>query len=232
MHKYVKGILGLSLSTSLFLTGCNNDKFAKQAQEQIAENEQLKEEQKASEEEQRDKASDIYKEMEKPLDEVVKDNELDQRGGQVMDAIPMKDSYTDPNELALRIGKELFEFNTGISDADQYYEFLSKHASTTFKQEWIPNEKEGKVFLHNIQEVLKEQKTHAVKFIVTQVELNPAGDEGNFYRKETLNTEEETYYITTIVKENGSWKLQDDSPSPPFEEEIGGIENESTSTEN
>lgn len=231
MHKFVKGILSLSFSASLILAGCSNDKFAQKANEQIEKNQKALDGQKASEQKIRDKASNIYKEMEKPLNEVVKDNELDKREEQVLEAIPMKDSYIDPNELALRIGKELFEFNSGISDADQYYEFLSKHASTTFKQKWIPNEKEGKLFLHNIQEVLKKQKTHAVKYLVTQVELNPASDEGNFYRKETLNTEEEIYYITTIVKEKGSWKLQDDSPSPPYEE-IGGTENESTSTEN
>ncbi|MCM3443597.1 MULTISPECIES: hypothetical protein [Metabacillus] len=230
MRKAIKNVIGISFGTTLLLAGCSNDGFANSAKEQIKENEKIANEQKETEKKEKEKAAEIYVEMEKPLNEVINDNELDKKNEQKTDQVVIKDRYSDANEFALRLSKEIFEFNTGKSDPEVYYQFLNKFGSESFKKEWIPTEEEGVLFLQNIQEVLKGQDIYSISYQVTDVELNSAKSEGYFYRKETLNTEDEAYYITTIIKENGSWMYQDDSPSPPFEE-VGGNDDAATNRE-
>ncbi|NRD81111.1 hypothetical protein HPT25_27860 [Bacillus sp. BRMEA1] len=231
MLKLVKCLLGVSIGSTIFLAGCSQDAFSKKANDEINRNKMAVDKRKEEQEKSKDDANKIYKKLEKPISEDIKEIDKDKRTEQNISNIPMKDTYSDPNEMALRISKEIFDFSTGKTDVNQYYDFLMKYGSKTFIQEFLPNEEKGKSFLTNVQEAIKSQKGYGIKYTITTVDLNKAEDEGNFYRKVTLNTNEEAYFITTIVNENGSWKFSEDNPSPPYQE-IGGNNNDSTNTGN
>jgi hypothetical protein len=219
--KYRKSIILAIAASSLWLSACNN-KVLQDSKETDAKNSHRLEkiENKISKEDQEEK--ELYKEMEKPVEEVVDSIEKDKV--KVIDSkIVEKPKYDDPNEFANKLAKVLFSFSTNKMTASEYYSFLDIHASSSFKDQYLPNKEEGILYFENIQGLLTTNNP-ALKddYTVTEVKIEQSKIEGYFYRRMMTSEGKPLYYITTIVKEQDGWKFQDDSPAPPFDEQ-GGI---------
>lgn len=216
--KWIKILgLGLCIINSFFLMACNNE-VLQEAERVAKENEKLKEEQVKEDKEIQEKTSEIYESLEKPIDEVLDANELDVVRT-VEKQIVEKENYEDPSEFSWKVSDMIFRFNEGQIKPEEYYEFLVQHGSKTFIEEWIPNREDGLVFLETVQIMLTADGVSAKDYTTTEVRLTRNNTEGYFYRKLTNGTDQEEFYVTTIVKEDGIWKFQDDSPSSPFIEE-------------
>jgi outer membrane murein-binding lipoprotein Lpp len=216
--KYRKMLIGSLVLSSLVVAGCNN-KIVKEAEDVSESNKKLETNVAEKQEEKEKKAQDLYKDLEKPIDEVVEAVEKEKMK-QVDTNVVEKASYEDPNEFSKKVAKVLYEFTTGKMSSENYYEFQKASASKSYIEQYLPEEKEGLLFVKNVQSLLI-QKTPELedRYTLTQVSINRTKTEGHFYRELTTIKGEKLYYISTIVKEDGVWKFQDDSPSPPFEKE-------------
>lgn len=216
--KYRRLLIGSLVLATLLVTGCNN-KIVKEAEDVSESNKKLETSVAEEQEEKEKKVKDLYKDLEKPIDEVVEAVEKEKMK-QVDTKVIEKEFYEDPNEFSKKVAKVLYEFTTGEMSSEGYYEFLKANASNSYIEQYLPEKKEGLLFVKNVQSLLI-QKTPELedKYILTQVSINRTKTEGHFYRELTTVKGEKMYYISTIVKEDGVWKYQDDSPSPPFEKE-------------
>ncbi|WP_209124370.1 hypothetical protein [Alkalihalobacillus sp. BA299] len=199
---------------SLLLSACSNDEIVKEANNL----KQKKENQIEEQESQEKKKKEVYEELAKPVEETLKETEKDKRS-LITNDFEIKEEYTDENEFASFVAKQLFKFyNLELSPKD-YYQFLIKYGSSNMKKELevLENEEEGVVFLTNIQGLIKDRQLSGSDYEVTEVKLNSGKSEGFFYRK-VISHGNSDYYITTIIMEDGVWKYQEDSPAPPFDE--------------
>jgi outer membrane murein-binding lipoprotein Lpp len=216
--KYRRILIGSLVLGSLVVAGCNN-KIVEEANDVGETNKKLEKIVGEKQEEKEQKVQDLYKDLEKPIEEVV-DAVDKEKMKQVDTNVVEKKSYEDPNEFSKKVAKVLFEFSTGKMSSADYYEFLMNSASKSYIEQYLPEKKEGLLFVENVQSLLI-QKTPELEgsYVLTEVSINRTKTEGHFYRELTTKKGEKLYYISTIVKEDGVWKFQDDSPSPPFEEE-------------
>lgn len=200
----------------ILLSSCSN-KLVDEAIKTQEMNQIKIEEEEIKLEEEKEEQRELYKSMEKPLEEVIQENALDQKKviNQEED-ISEKTNFTDETEFALYVSSVLFDFRNGTISPEEYFSFLSKHSAKDIKKEF-PTDKETALLIYsNIQSLFKDNDIKPESYITSEVTLNASKKEGHFYRKILTNKGEE-FYITTIVKEDGQWKFSDDSPSPPFE---------------
>lgn len=200
---------------ALLLAACSkNDGIVKEAKNLQQEKEKLVKEQENNSKEQKK----IYDELTKSVEETIKETEKDRRS-LITKEYEIKEEYTDETEFASFVAKQLFQFyNLEITPKNQY-QFLVKYGSSNMKNELevLNNEEEGIVFLTNIQGLIKNRQLSGSDYEITEIQLNSSKSEGFFYRR-VISHGNSDYYITTIVKEDGVWKYQEDSPSPPFDE--------------
>ncbi|PMC36245.1 hypothetical protein CJ195_15640 [Bacillus sp. UMB0899] len=157
--------------------------------------------------------------MEKPINEVLKDNELEEQDIlNEENSITVKESFSDPTDFARLTGKMLFEFNNSSITPEEYYTFLEKFGSKQVYEDLLKDKKNAIMIFENIQNIMKEQRVENSSYVLTQISLNQNGKEAYFYRKVSSDNEDQ-YYITTLVLEGVEWKYDSDEPSLPFEED-------------
>jgi len=214
-----KILLFTILSSSIAVAGCNNpivneaNVVGEKNSQKAAKAEQEKEQKVESQRE-------IYKEMDKPIDEVIDKIEKDKK--KVVDPkVIEKSTYTNPEEFSKKLGQVLYEFSTGKLSVEEYYSFLNRNASDDFLNQYLPNKSAGTLFLENVQSLLIEKLPELKEeYTISELTYDRFEKEAYFYRKvTTVRDDQPIYYISTIVKEGDNWKFQDDSPSPPFEQE-------------
>lgn len=206
-------IIPALLSASILLVACSNPKFEEEAKrvEQVkAEKAKKEAAEKLSEEEK----YEIYKDMEKPLDEVIQENDLDVLQEVSSVEVETKDTYEDPVEFSKYASQILYNFYISQIDPTTYYNFLVQHGSERVKEE-LPSEKDAIAIFTSIQDSFKQQNLTGDSYTLTNVAFDRMKREGNFYRK-VITTNGEEYFMTIIKKEKGVWKFEDDSPAPPY----------------
>lgn len=210
--KIFKVLLVLSFS----LAGCSNDEFEKEAErvKKVKESNSVDSQDLAKKEKQQEK---MYKKMEKPLDEVILENDLDSAEEVETTEVSKKEYFEDPNEFAKYAADILYKFYTASLPPEQYYDFQLNYGSKELISE-LPSEKDAIIILTSIQDMYKKNNITGEEYTLTKVELDRLQREGIFYRK-VLTTNGLEYFITSIKKEDKGWKFVEDSPSPPYVEE-------------
>lgn len=204
---------------AFLLSACTEDELVKKAMEM--KEEQDKEEIAAENEEKKvaEKQKEILENLEKPINEVLKDNELEKQDIlNEENSITVKESFSDPTDFARLTGKMLFEFNNSSITPEEYYTFLEKFGSKQVYEDLLKDKKNAIMIFENIQNIMKEQRVENSSYVLTQISLNQNGKEAYFYRKVSSDNEDQ-YYITTLVLEGVEWKYDSDEPSLPFEED-------------
>lgn len=199
---------------ALALTACN-DKLVQEAKKTDQNNALATEEKKRDQEDLEKKQEEILKELEKPIDEVISNNELDQVDLLSLSNFQVKDSYENPSELAIHAGETLFRFYKGDMDPEEFYQFLMKYGSESMRADLQDKENSILIF-ENVQSLYREKNPGIDSFVITTPILSGTKKEAYFYRKVVSKTSEE-FNISTLVLEDGAWKFKEDSPSPPFE---------------
>ncbi|MGS2779883.1 hypothetical protein ACVBAX_21330 [Robertmurraya sp. GLU-23] len=206
-------IIPAVISVSFLLSACSDSRFEEEAKrvEQVkAEKEKAEAASQLSDKEK----YEVYKKMEKPLDEVILENDLDVLEEVSNIEVETKDQYEDATEFSKYASQVLYNFYLSQIDAKKYYDFLLQHGSERVKSE-LPSEKDTIAIFTSIQESFKKQNITGDSYTLTNLSFDRMKREGNFYRK-VVTTNGEEYFITTIKKENGVWKYEDDSPAPPY----------------
>ncbi|RHW35976.1 hypothetical protein D1B31_17970 [Neobacillus notoginsengisoli] len=230
--KYKKRIFTSFLAASLLLTGCFNSKFEEEAKRVKQKKEELQKEEKANKSKSQKEEVDFYKKLEKPLEETILENDLDEVKEMDTKEVQEKPVFEDGTEFAQYTGKVLYEFYTQQITPEEYYKFLKSYGSISVNEE-LPTEKDALTILATIQDMFKKQNITGDGYKITQVEFNHSKRNGTFYRKVTTTNGEE-YFLTSIIKENGGWKYVEDSPSPPYslsDAEEGQAEDENITIE-
>lgn len=210
-------VISSLLMLSISLYGCAQDSLVKEAQKTEQENKQKLEEKNRNVAAVSKKEETIYKKMEKPIDEVIKEDNLDKE--KVIDKnVLKKDEFTDPKEMAKYTGVILNKFYSLQITPQEFYDFIQLYGSKDAIKA-LPQKEDALNVLSVIQSQFKDQGIDYKDYVITDVTLNKMKDEAYFYRK-SITKSGKIYNITTLVKENGIWKYQEDSPSPPFDESI------------
>lgn len=214
--------------SSIILIGCSNSAFEKEEQRvKKIKDETLM----ADDETKKEKKQDnVYKELEKPLEEVILENDLDPRSEVESTQVAKKEHYEDANEFAKYAAGILYEFYTITISPEEYYEFLMNYGSKEVIKE-LPTKNDAIVILTTLQDMFKKQNITGETYTLTNVELDRFKRNGTFYRK-VLTTNGEEYFITSITKENKGWKYVEDSPSPPYTELTNKEEKQKSTIEN
>jgi len=204
----------LLLASSISIVGCSNDAFEKE--EQRVKN--VKEENKlAADDTKEDKKKDkMYQDMEKPLDEVILENDLDPATEVESIETTKKEHFVDAAEFSKYTADILYKFYTLAISPEEYYDFLMNYGSIEVIKE-LPTKKDAIVILSTIQEMYRNQNITGESYTITNIEFDRFNRNGTYYRK-LLTTNGEEYFITTITKEDTGWKYVEDSPSPPYTE--------------
>ncbi|MEI2356286.1 hypothetical protein [Mesobacillus zeae] len=204
-----------TIAISCLLTGCIGNNFEKEAQRVKEQKEELKKETTAKENKKSKEQAALYKSLEKPLDKVILENDLD--SVKEMDSIQVesKTHYDNASELARYAGQVLYGFYTGQVSPKEYYKFLLGYGSEDVKNE-LPSKDDALVILSTLSDTYKNANITGEGYDLTEVTYDRLKRSGTFYRK-VLTTNGEEYFITTITLEDGKWKYVEDSPSPPYE---------------
>lgn len=205
-------IIPVMLSASMILVACSNSKFEEEAKR--VEQVKIKNEKQAAEKLTDEEKYEIYKGMEKPLDDVIKENDLDVLQEVSSIEVEIKDTYEDPIEFSKYASQILYNYYISQIKPEEYYRFLLQHGSERVKAD-LPSEVDAVAIFTSIQDSFKKQNITGDAYTLTNVDFNRMKREGNFYRK-LLTTNGEEYFMTIIKKENGVWKFEDDSPAPPY----------------
>ncbi|WP_078557262.1 hypothetical protein [Bacillus alkalicellulosilyticus] len=205
--------VGIVVSISVLLIGCGSDKILKEAQSTQAQNETVQEE---IEQLHQDRI-DLYQELERPIEEVLSEIELEERELIAKDEqLPVRQQYTDEEEFAQFVAEKLYRFYTLELSPEEFYKFNINYGSQEIL-EGMASDREGNIVVYsNIQSLFEELTTIKHGYDISTVGLNSNRREGYFYRLIYTNLGEE-YYITTIVREDGIWKFSNDKTSPPFD---------------
>ncbi|MFD1736244.1 hypothetical protein ACFSCX_06655 [Bacillus salitolerans] len=196
----------------LLVTGCNQ-KIIEDVN-RVEKQEKTKQEKTLTIEEEQ---KEILKNVEKPLEEVVQENELESKKT-IETEFQTVEQYLDPTDFSKRISYELFMFSNGKKSTTDFVDILMTFSSKSFHDEWLQDKNAAIQMFNNVQGMMMEENVFPVSYEITEITLSQSRNEAYFYRKVISRSQGELYYITTIVKENGEWKLADDSPSPPYQE--------------
>ncbi|MEU2529964.1 hypothetical protein ABZ737_33230, partial [Streptomyces sp. NPDC013087] len=167
--------------------------------------------------EQSDKElQEFYEEQAKPMEEVIEEMDKEEATLLTTDKdIEAKEEFTDVEEFARYTADILYKFQTLQLDARTYYQFMKTYGTEELKNS-LPQEEDAIAIYKSIQDAYLKENMHGESYQVTKPVLDRLGRNGYFYR-EVLSTKGEEYFITTIIKEDGSWKYSSDDLSPPFE---------------
>lgn len=219
--KIVKTFLVLTMSTSI-LVACSN-KVTQEAENVAKKNELNKQEKENKEKNDKEELTKLYKNLERPIEEVIEANEKEVLHT-VDTKVINKDKYEDPSMFSKKVAEVMFNFYSGDLSPEGYCSFLENHGSKSIIEELIPNQKDGILFAASVQQlILDETKKPSQTYQISELKFNEQGTEAYFYRKVLLSENENDYYISTIVKEDGIWKFQDDKPSQPYTDANGSI---------
>ncbi|PGT82207.1 hypothetical protein [Bacillus sp. AFS040349] len=214
--KYKPLLLGFLFSS--VLVGCN-DSFMNSATELQQQEENKKVAKQKETEEMKEEQERLLKEMEKPLDEVIREGHIDTKKAIEPDSsLSQKDSYQNEAEFSQFVGKTLFDFQNSAIEAKDYLNFIENYGSSDLKETYVTNKEMGLELIQSLQDTFKEQEIVRNSYILSEVTLNETKSEGYFYRKNSTNKGDE-YFIVTIVKEDSTWKFDTEDTAPPFEEE-------------
>jgi hypothetical protein len=194
------------------MSGCTNEKFKEEVEKTEKANLENRQKQDDAAGDSIDHAT--YSKLERPLDEVIKENELDSVNTvDVMDISPDL-TFGSASDFAQYTASVLYEFYTSQITSEDYYTFLIQYGSETTVQE-LPSKEDALMILNNLQASHKDVRGE--NYELTEIEFNRLQNEGHFYRK-VVSTNGIEYFITTITKEENSWKFVQDEPSPPYVE--------------
>lgn len=204
----------LAIFALLTIVGCSNDKFVEEGKKTSTQDSE-KNEQEIDEEELQKEQNKIYEQMKRPMNEVIQDNDLDELSTMDTEVNEELNSYEDPQEFAKRVGKVMYEFENGSITPEEYADFLKIHTGENYAQKELLEDRDNAIeVLRSLQETYKSNVS-LESYELTTITFNRSEKEGYFYRK-IIGESSEYFYITTIVKEDNVWKMQDDSPSPPY----------------
>lgn len=198
----------------LLLSGCSGGKFVEEVEKTEVKNNEVEKEKKAKKAYDEKEQKEMYEKLEKPMDEVIMENDLD--SVTIMDSIEFtkQDQYQDGREFAKFAAQVLYQFYTLQITSEQYYEFLKDYGSERVLKE-LPTEEDAITILSTLQGMYKKQNIAGENYVLTEVSYDRLKKDGSFYRK-VLTTNGMEYFFTIIVKEKDVWKYEEDSPSPPF----------------
>lgn len=204
------------ITSGLILTGCtNSDPLVKEAKK-IKESQQKEENQVENNKQSEKERQEFYEEQAKPMEEVIEEMDKDEVTLLTTNKeIKAKEEFTDVEEFAQYTSDILYKFQTLQLDSKTYYQFMTTYGTEELKQN-LPQEEDAITIYKSIQDAYLKENIHGESYQVTKPVLDRLGRNGYFYR-EVLSTKGEEYFITTIVKEDGSWKYSSDDLSPPFE---------------
>jgi len=211
--KYAKLIVLFTTVSVLF--ACSESKFVEEGEKNVNAGEAEVKEREKELKELDQKQKEIYEDMEKPLDEVIQENELDSKELMENTTVATKDSYDDENEFGKLVGQVLYNFQNLTISPEEYLNFMNQYASKNAKAEMVEKKEEQIAVFTSIQAIFKNQKVKRESYVLSKVTLTESQREGYFYRKVSTDKGDE-YFITTIVNEDGVWKFDQDQPSPPF----------------
>jgi uncharacterized lipoprotein YehR (DUF1307 family) len=201
----------ISVSLVLLISGCTNEKFKEEVERTEKVNLENRQKHDAAGE---SIDHETYSKLEKPLDEVIKENELDSVNTvEVIDISPDL-TFGSASDFAQYSARILYKFYTSQITSEDYYTFLIQHGSETTVQE-LPSKEDALMILNNLQAMYKDVRGE--NYELTETDFNRLENEGHFYRK-VVTTNGIEYFITTITKEENSWKFVQDEPSPPYVE--------------
>lgn len=204
------------ITSGFILNGCTNgDPLVKEAKK-INES-QKKEESQQVDNEQSDKVlQEFYEELAKPMEEVIEEMDKEEVTLLTTDKeVEAKEEFTEVEEFARYTADILYKFQTLQLDANTYFQFMTTYGTEELKNS-LPHEEDAVAIYKSIQDAYLKENIHGESYQVTKPVLDRLGRNGYFYR-EVLSTKGEEYFITTIIKEDGSWKYSSDDLSPPFE---------------
>jgi len=204
------------ITSGFILTGCTNgDPLVKEAKK-INESQKKEESQQGNNEQSDKELQEFYEEQAKPMEEVIEEMDKEEATLLTTDKdIEAKEEFTDVEEFARYTADILYKFQTLQLDARTYYQFMKTYGTEELKNS-LPQEEDAIAIYKSIQDAYLKENMHGESYQVTKPVLDRLGRNGYFYR-EVLSTKGEEYFITTIIKEDGSWKYSSDDLSPPFE---------------
>ncbi|MCM3216751.1 hypothetical protein M3612_19895 [Niallia taxi] len=204
------------ITSGFILTGCTNgDPLVKEAKK-INESQKKEESQQVNNDQSDKELQEFYEEQAKPMEEVIE--ELDKEEATLLTTdkeVEAKEEFTDVEEFARYTADILYKFQTLQLDAKTYYQFMTTYGTEELKNS-LPHEEDAVAIYKSIQDAYLKENMHGESYQVTKPVLDRLGRNGYFYR-EVLSTKGEEYFITTIIKEEGSWRYSSDDLSPPFE---------------
>lgn len=202
------------VTASLLLTGCLNSSFEDEAKRVKERKEELRKEEKENKNKSEKALNEYYKGQEKPLEEAILENDLDEVKEIDPSEVSEKSKFEDAMKFAQYTSRILYEFYTQQISPEQYYNFLISHGSSNVKEE-LPSEKDAITILSALQDMYKKRNITGDGYKLTTIEFDRLKRDGTFYRKVSTTNGEE-FFITTIIKEDEGWKYVEDSPSPPY----------------
>ncbi|MEN0651317.1 hypothetical protein NSQ82_20295 [Caldifermentibacillus hisashii] len=206
------------IASMLLVNGCSDGKFIEEAKQTKEQNQKAQVNKEKEEKERVAREKELYESMEKPIDEVIQENDLDKVELNSDNNIKEMSTYEDANEFSKYAAKILYDFYTSQIDPKGYYDFIKNYASKETIAE-LPSEADAINLYSTLQNMYKQKNITGDGYIITNVIYDSNQRGGYFYRKLTTTNGVE-YFITTITKEGDGWKFVEDSPSPPFEETI------------
>lgn len=216
------------------LVGCNEQMMSEI--DRVKDSKQEITTQHNENEEKKQEMMESYKEMEKAPEEVVAN--MDKESLHVLNKMEtpiLLENTTDETEFARSIAAAMFNFFTFKWSPEEYYSFLNVHGSRYYRNDVLAKEEEAILLFKNVQGLLKDRTEHIPEeYEITEVILNKGKSSGYFYRKDTTRNGAEAYYIISIKKEDGYWRLEGDRPSPPYEkiEDKIGVDKDSEEDSN
>ncbi|WP_121616774.1 hypothetical protein [Virgibacillus halodenitrificans] len=216
-----KALIGsLLVSTTITLSACGGaNRLVEEAEEVTEKNtneiEVETEQQDKNYEEKVKQWGEMYAEYgEQSREETLEHIEKESVGPVNEEPIIVKESYTDPDELASFASDILFNFYRGDTHANDYVVFIENYGSEESHEMFLTGKhKEDVKLMSSVQSRIREQGIEYSSYQVSKVQKE--GNIGVFYRKLTTSTGLQEFYRTELIKEDGHWYFHNDGLSEP-----------------
>jgi hypothetical protein len=142
-----------------------------------------------------------------------------EKGVEINVAAPADKSspFSDLNEASQYFSYLFFQYHTKLIDGPTFYKKMKPHMAKDFINLLPEDEKDRKDMFTALQKLFTEQLEYKIeKYAMTEPEYSSFTNEGAFYRKYTLYNGDEIFYKTIFTKEDGAWKVLDDSPGEGY----------------
>ncbi|MCK6259543.1 hypothetical protein LCY76_23525 [Fictibacillus sp. KIGAM418] len=204
-----------AIGSLAFLSGCFNNKMeqelakhtAAEVHKKLSENEKDK-----LSKEQTKKENEIYKKMEKPINQVV-DEVPKEKAEQIANKGKQRQSYSDPVEFAQFTGKILFEFYTQNIHSAQYRAFLESYGDSKISKKFLKN-KDADSFIDEVQKTIKESGFIPSNYKITKPVISAS--DGYFYLEFSDSLNKTQTFIISMIQEQDTWKFINNRPAPPI----------------